>query len=1189
MRRIFLLLLLLSSFVVNAQVINKAEYFIDTDPGQGNGVNIPIGTDPNTISFVATIPTTSLTEGFHNLNIRTRLDNGIWSHYENRVFYLSKFALEASNVKAAEYFIDADPGNGNGIVIPVATVGATTSFIATIPTTGLANGFHNLIIRSRNELGQWGLGENRVFYTSSSANAADVTAAEFFIDTDPGTGNGTALSVGASGATTTFTASIATTGLTNGFHNLNIRTKNSQGIWGHYENRVFYVSNQGLPAADITAMEFFIDADPGVGNGTAVAVTTGSIVTLIANIPTTELTTGKHFLFLRAKSADGWGGFEKQEFTIGAAVAPAKPIIASVDAKTTSPALTNVNKPVIKGTSEPNVTIEVFNGITSLGIVTADVTGNWTFTPATALADGTLNITTKAKNASNLESVASDVFVVVIDTQAPAIATIVSIDAKTAPNFTTAQNKPIVVGKAEASSTVEVFNGLTKLGEVLADAAGNYSFTPLVALADGNYVIAVSAKDAAGNVSAKSAGFSFNILTLISAAAVIASVDGKTTQNFTTNVNKPIISGTATALLTIEFFNGSTSLGAIAASAGSTFSFTPITALADGNYTITAKAKNSANVSSVASNSFSFTIDTQAPTTPVIVSIVNQTNQNFATNVNRPVITGTGEPGSIIELFNGGISLGFATVDATGKFTFTPATSLPDGTIAITTKAKDAAGNTSSSSNSFTFSVDTVAPNAPLIVNVDSKNTLNFITTNNKPVITGTAEPGTTIEIFNGTTSLGFATVAANGTYTFTPTTALPDGSYVLTLKTKDAAGNVSASSVNFNFTIDATAPSAPIIANVDGKSTQNFSTSNNKPVINVTAENLSSVELFNGTTSLIIANTNATGAFIFTPSSALPDGNYVLTARARDAAGNLSLTSASFSFRIDTAVPIAPIIASVDAKTTQNFTTSNNRPIVNGTAENLATIELFNGITSLGTAIADASGNYSFTPSSALPDGNYVLTARAKDAAENVSVGSLSFSFAVDSKAPSISLIVSVDGKSASPASGTNNKPILLGTAEAGSTITIFANNAIIGIAAATTTGNWIFTPNAELAIGTYNFAITAKDALGNESAKSIAFVYDLVPVDKIVSANNILTPNGDGKNDFLVINNLQYYPKSLVRIYDRAGRILYTANAYKNDWGGDLNGTYLAEGTYYYIVDLGEDFKAFKSYITIIRKSIR
>lgn len=995
MKKIFLFLLLLCSFFVNAQVINKAEYFIDTDPGQGNGVNIPIGTNGTTVSFTASVSTTGLSEGFHNLNIRTRLADGHWGHYENRVFYLSKFALEAANVKAAEFFIDADPGNGNGTAIPVATIGATTSFVAAIPTTGLTNGFHNLIIRTKNELGQWGLGENRVFYISSTANAADITAAEFFIDTDPGTGNATTLAIGASGAVVNFIASIPTASLANGFHNLFIRTKDSQGIWGHFENRVFYVSNQGLPAADISAIEYFIDSDPGVGNGVAIPLTSGSIVTLITNIPTSGLTAGKHFLFLRAKSADGWGGFEKQEFTIGAAVAPGKPIIVSVDAKTPSPILTSNNKPVILGTAEPNATVEVFNGATSVGTFTANATGNWTFTPTIALADGVLNITTKAKNSSNLESAASDIFIV--------------------------------------------------------------------------------------------------------------------------------------------------------------------------------------------------TIDTKVPLEPIILSIVNQTNQNFTTNVNRPLISGKGEAGSTIEIFNGSISLGFAVVDASGKFTFTPTASLPDGLINITTRAKDVAGNTSSLSSNFAFTVDTQAPSAPVIINVDGKTTQNFTTTNNKPIITGTAEPGTIIEFFNGTTSLGFATVAANGGYTFTPTSALPDGNYVLTLKTKDAAGNVSAASANFNFSIDATAPNAPVIVSVDGKTTQNFATSNNSPVILATTENLARVELFNGSTSFAIITANATGGFTFTPTSALPDGNYVLTARATDAAGNVSVASASFSFSIDTSVPLAPVIVSVDGKTTQNFTTANNRPSISGTAEISSNIELFNGANSLGTASANATGGFTFTPLSALPDGNYILTAKAKDSAGNLSLASTTFSFAIDTKAPNIPVIVSVDGKTISPAVSTNLKPILIGTAEAGSAISIFNSNTLMGTVTANGTGNWSFTPQTELAIGTYNFVITAKDATDNESARSNVFVYDLVPVNKEVTANNVLTPNGDGKNDYLLVENLQYYPKSLIRIYDRAGRIVFTANAYKNDWSGDLNGTTLAEGTYYYMIDLGDGFKAFKSFITIVRQSIR
>ncbi|MHB8208637.1 MAG: gliding motility-associated C-terminal domain-containing protein [Mucilaginibacter sp.] len=86
-------------------------------------------------------------------------------------------------------------------------------------------------------------------------------------------------------------------------------------------------------------------------------------------------------------------------------------------------------------------------------------------------------------------------------------------------------------------------------------------------------------------------------------------------------------------------------------------------------------------------------------------------------------------------------------------------------------------------------------------------------------------------------------------------------------------------------------------------------------------------------------------------------------------------------------------------------------------------------------------------------------------------------------------------------------------------------------------------------------------------------------------VVAANILTPNGDGKNDYWVVKDISSYPNNTVTVFDRAGRIVYTRHGYANDWGGTLNGAPLAEDTYYYFIDLGIGKPVIKGFITIIR----
>ncbi|MBV8255897.1 MAG: cadherin domain-containing protein [Chitinophaga sp.] len=84
-------------------------------------------------------------------------------------------------------------------------------------------------------------------------------------------------------------------------------------------------------------------------------------------------------------------------------------------------------------------------------------------------------------------------------------------------------------------------------------------------------------------------------------------------------------------------------------------------------------------------------------------------------------------------------------------------------------------------------------------------------------------------------------------------------------------------------------------------------------------------------------------------------------------------------------------------------------------------------------------------------------------------------------------------------------------------------------------------------------------------------------------VEATNLVTPNGDGINDRWMVKNISRYPNNEVRIFDRAGRLVYNRKGYANEWDGTLNGHRLAEGTYYYLLDLGNG-QVVKGFITLI-----
>ncbi len=308
----------ISTATTNVSNIVTAEFFVDADPGVGNGTPITITSGPNPV-FVANVPTTSLTSGFHFVAIRTKDADGKWGLFENRGFFISSSTTNVSNIIAAEFFVDSDPGVGNGIPITPITAGANPVFVANVPTTSLGGGFHFVAIRTKDADGKWGLYENRGFFISSSTtNVTNIVAAEFFVDSDPGVGNGTAITPFTGGPNPVFVANVPTTSLASGFHFVAIRTRDAEGKWGLYENRGFYISTATTNVTNIVAAEFFVDSDPGVGNGTAITpITAGPNPVFVANVPTTSLASGFHFVAIRTRDAEGkWGLYENRGFYI---------------------------------------------------------------------------------------------------------------------------------------------------------------------------------------------------------------------------------------------------------------------------------------------------------------------------------------------------------------------------------------------------------------------------------------------------------------------------------------------------------------------------------------------------------------------------------------------------------------------------------------------------------------------------------------------------------------------------------------------------------------------------------------------------------------------------------------------------------------------------------------------------------
>lgn len=238
------------------------------------------------------------------------------------VFGFNQSVFAQANIIKVEYFIDTDPGVGAATPIPPAIIPNTIiseSFL--VPTSALTVGFHTVYFRTQDENLVWGVPESRSFYVSASnlTTQANIVDVEYFIDTDPGYGNGTSLGAFSS-ATLTLNPTIPTGGLPAGFHVFYTRSLDSDGVWGNLESRSFYVSQSDLTStATIVETRYYIDTDPGYGNGTLISITTGTTINVSTTIPTSALLDGHHVLHIRSLDSDGvWSEMESRSFYVDA-------------------------------------------------------------------------------------------------------------------------------------------------------------------------------------------------------------------------------------------------------------------------------------------------------------------------------------------------------------------------------------------------------------------------------------------------------------------------------------------------------------------------------------------------------------------------------------------------------------------------------------------------------------------------------------------------------------------------------------------------------------------------------------------------------------------------------------------------------------------------------------------------------
>jgi hypothetical protein len=224
-----------------ASPLTKLEYFYDTDPGYGLATAVSISPTSTNYTANLNLSTTGLSLGLHTLGVRAQTTTGGWSLTHTRpILFLGNGTGSSTTLASAEYFIDTDPGFGSGTQVAFPT-GTTSWGDLSIPVnmSAVSEGLHVFYARVKTQTNFWSLTHARPFIKLSAATT-QITALEYYFDTDPGVGAGTAIAFSPNpGQDITATVNLNLTGLSAGRHRIFVRAKNNQNQWSSLQNAYF--------------------------------------------------------------------------------------------------------------------------------------------------------------------------------------------------------------------------------------------------------------------------------------------------------------------------------------------------------------------------------------------------------------------------------------------------------------------------------------------------------------------------------------------------------------------------------------------------------------------------------------------------------------------------------------------------------------------------------------------------------------------------------------------------------------------------------------------------------------------------------------------------------------------------------------------------------------------------------------
>ncbi|EMX0232748.1 non-fimbrial adhesin SiiE, partial [Salmonella enterica] len=801
---------------------------------------------------------------------------------------------------------------------------------------------------------------------------------------------------------------------------------------------------------------------------------------------------GHYTLHVQATDRAGNTANSTLGFTVDTQIDGLSVVMLDDAGKDSTDGITNITSPRFEiSAREPlqSVTV-ILNGKSST--LTQGAGNKWLFTPDTPLVDGTYKIEIVAEDIAGnkiskevsftIDTIVSDPSIDLLDVDDTGESAVDNITSVTTPRF--------VIGNvpADIDTVVIRINGVSY--PVTANGNNLWEFQVPVALNDGVYEAVVVFRDIAGNTSETKLPFTIDTTTSVSVRMEPASDTGSSNSDNLTNKQNPKFEGTAepNAKLVITIVDDKSGREVlkhtITVGADGNWSVTP-NILPDGMYTINVVATDVAG--NTAQTQERFTIDTVTIDPTIRLSDPSIDDQYEATSL-RPEFKGLAEAFSTIMIQWDGKVVGSANANANGEWSWTPPSVLAPGSYVVSIVAKDKAGNESSQVD---FPVvipviDVTPPTIKLSEESDSGALGDFTTNNKTPTLIGSTLPNTIVSIYVDGVKVGEATADTAGRYTF-QLSEMKDGHYVVQVGIVNPRDNSELRSTAVDVTIDTEV--AELVWNISGMHEGGY-INTVTPEIGGTSEPNSKITIFVNGVEKAIAYTTGAGHWGVVLPALGNDGNYELTFKVEDVAGNIREFGPQ-NVILDTVIsPLTVVLREADdSGKVGDWITNKSHVTIDGTAEAGSTLTIRNpqGVV-IATLVVGNDGRWSAELD--LREGSNAFVVVSEDKAGNSQQKEILIEHDTQIEISDISLSRDTNSGDKYDLITNNKSPVLVAMTDPGATVQVYINGVLQGTVEASSSGNISYTMPANSADGEYQVQFVATDTAGNRVESAITTV---------------------------------------------------------------------------------------------------